>query len=134
MRNYIRGRRRGWAFGAVVFRLTAVLLSGLATIMLGLADLSGLAAWGFALSAVVTLVTALEPFFNFRARWVSADQALARWHRDEEELTTYVATRPEERLKVEDVIRFDDARREAWAQFSRDWLAERRGASKEVGR
>lgn len=117
--------------GAIIIRLIALGLSCGATILLGLSELTGMAAWGFALSALVTLVTALEPFFNFRSRWVSADEALARWHRAEEELTLYAATRPESKLDVHDVIEFDQIRREEWSRFSQDWLSDRRsgGAS-----
>lgn len=127
-RNHIRLKRRQWSMGAIAIRLLALGLSGAATILLGLSELSGTAAWGFALSAMVTLITALEPFFNFRSRWVSADEALARWHRSEEELTLYVATRPQSELTIEEVIEFDQMRRDEWARFSQAWLSDRRSA------
>ena len=127
-RNFLRMKRRRWAIGAIAIRVLALGLSGAATILLGLSELSGPAAWGFALSAVVTLVTALEPFFNFRSRWVSADEALARWHRAEEELALYVATTPENAIERAKVVAFDDVRRDEWARFSQDWLLGRRSA------
>ncbi len=127
-RNYIRLKRQRWATGAIAIRLLALGLSGTATILLGLSNLSGPAAWGFGLSALVTLITALEPFFNFRSRWVSADEALARWHRAEEELTFYVANASVEELSADEVVRFDEMRRDEWARFSQDWLSERRSA------
>lgn len=126
-RNYLRAKRARWAWGATAIRVVALTLSAAATIMLGLSDLSGLAAWGFALSALVTSVTALEPFFNFRSRWVSADQALARWHAAEEELTLYVAATSIDDLNVPGLLRFDHMRREEWSRFSEDWLEHRRG-------
>jgi len=128
-RNYIRLRRRRWAIGAVIIRLMALALSSAATIFLGLADLSGLAAWGFTLSALVTTVSALETFFNFRSRWVSADEALARWHRSEEELQTYVNTTPVGRLLSSEIVKFDEERRDEWSRFSQDWLSDRRSAT-----
>lgn len=127
-RNYLRMKRRRWAIGAVSIRLIALALSASATILLGLSELSGPAAWGFALSALVTSVTALEPFFNFRSRWISADEALARWHRAEEELTLYVAMTPASALERGRVVEFDNARREEWVRFGQDWLSDRRSA------
>lgn len=81
------------------------------------------------MSALVTAITALEPFFNFRSRWISADEALARWHRSEEELTLYVASRPEHELTTAEVLRFDDMRRDEWVRFSQDWLTGRRSGA-----
>ena len=128
-RNYLRLKRRRWAIGAISIRLTALALSSTATILLGLSELDGPASWGFALSALVTTVTALEPFFNFRSRWVSADEALARWHAAEEELSLYVAKNRESDLTIERVVVFDEMRRGEWRRFSQDWLSERRSAA-----
>ena len=125
-RNYVRSKRKRWATGAVSIRLLAIGFSGTATIMLGLANLSGLAAWGFAFSAVVTLITSLEPFFNFRTRWVSADEALATWYSGEEQLETYIATRSTDEIELSKLLEFDTMRRQEWARFSREWLSERR--------
>ena len=47
-RNHIRIKRRRWSAGAILIRLVALGLSGAATILLGLSELSGPAAWGFA--------------------------------------------------------------------------------------
>lgn len=127
-RNYLRIKRSRWAFGAIFIRLIALGLSSTATILLGLSELKGPAAWGFALSAIVTTVTALEPFFNFRSRWVSADEALAGWHRAEEELTTYVQTTARGQITLAEVTKYDEMRREEWLRFSQDWLSERRKA------
>lgn len=129
-RNFLRFKRRRWAVGAVVFRVIALSLSVTATILLGLANLSGPAALGFALSALVTTVTALEPFFNFRSRWVSADEALARWHSAEEELSAYVASVGLEELEKDRIIELEEKRRAEWARFSNDWLNERRSADR----
>ncbi|REC98254.1 hypothetical protein DEU35_1349 [Microbacterium sp. AG157] len=130
-RNYLRRRRSRWAAGAITIRMLALAFSWVATVLLGLSNLSGLAAWGFAFSALVTLITALEPFLNFRSRWVSADEALARWHRAEEELTSYVATTSEDKIAASEVLRFDEMRRDEWMRFSQDWLANRRSAASE---
>ncbi|MBO9051421.1 hypothetical protein [Curtobacterium flaccumfaciens] len=127
-RNYLRLKRRRWAIGAVAIRLIALGLSSTATILLGLSELSGPAAWGFALSAIVTTVTALEPFFNFRSRWISADEALAGWHRAEEELTTYAATTPAANMELAKVVEYDQMRRDEWSRFSQEWLSDRRSS------
>ncbi len=126
--DQIRSKRQRWSAGAIAIRTLALALSASATILLGLADLDGMAAVGFAFSALVTTVTALESFFNFRSRWVSADEALARWHRAEESLASYVRMHESDELDVATIMSIDEERRDEWLRFSNDWLAHRRQA------
>ena len=61
---YGRRRRSQWRLLASLTKLGALGLSAAATIMLGFADLNGLAAAGFVCSALVTTIGAIEPYFN----------------------------------------------------------------------
>lgn len=85
-RDYARIRRTEWRRKATLAWACSTLASAIATVILGLADLGTWASIGFVLSAWVTTINAVEPFFNWRSRWVGAEKALASWHRIEESL------------------------------------------------
>lgn len=126
-KEYARSRRRVWSARATLLRVTLFALSGLATIFLGLADLKGFALVGFILSALVTTVSGLEGFFNWRSRWIASELALARWHDIEESLALYVASRKPSRIKKAQLMQFDDQRRDAWSELSATWISQRKG-------
>jgi hypothetical protein len=128
-RDYARGRRTEWRLGAVTLRLLTVGLGAAATVTLGLANLDTKAAVGFALTAIATVLGGLEAFFNWRSRWVAAEEALASWHHIEENLALYVSALPNEDLEKDEILAFDRERRAVWSNFSRTWIQERKGGA-----
>lgn len=128
-RDYARIRRTDWRRKSTITWGCATLASAAATVILGLADLGTLASIGFVLSALVTSINAVEPFFNWRSRWVGAEEALASWHRIEESLALYVASTPEAELDRDQVVAYDREREIIWRTFAKDWLAARRGST-----
>lgn len=125
-KGYARWRRRSWRRMASVTHIIVLGLSAAATVILGLADLNGLAQWGFVFSALVTTVSAVEPFFNWRSRWVLAEEALAKWHRLEEDLATYVAATPSQDLQQDRLLAYYSGYCDVWEDFSNRWIEQRR--------
>ena len=125
-KEYARVRRRQWRGLASVTRLGSLALSAAGTIVLGVAELGRLATIGFICSALVTTLGAIEPFFNWRSRWILAEEALAQWHQIEEGLALYVAQNPAKDLDRDIILNFDRERRAVWSHFSTQWLRERR--------
>lgn len=113
--------------------MLSLALSAAGTVILGLAELSGPAQLGFIFSALVTTLGAIEPFFNWRSRWVSAEEALAKWHRIEEDLTIYIAQTPFRRLDTDKILGFHDEYCRTWEQFSDQWLDQRRSTPSRQG-
>jgi hypothetical protein len=128
-RAYARSRRAVWSARATLLRLVVFGLSAVATIFLGVAAKDGYATVGFICTALVTVVSALEGFFNWRSRWVAAEWALARWHELEENLAMYVSSRSNGKLDDAAITEFDIQRRIVWAELSHTWISERRGRS-----
>ena len=128
-RQWARDRRSVWSARSTLLRSLVFFVSVLGIIFLGLAQLDGVAAAGFILTTVGASISALESFFNWRARWVAADAALASWHMLEESLSLYVASTPVSALETEILLEFDSRRRATWDDMSGAWLAERRGQS-----
>ncbi|MDL5485945.1 SLATT domain-containing protein [Microbacterium wangruii] len=125
-RSYAQARRRTWSRWSTGIRLLMFTVSALATITLGLATTDAWGKVGFVLSALVTSLTALEPFFNWRSRWVDADEALAGWYDVEEDLRRLVETSPEAALTHSEVERLYKRYRKIWNDWSASWVSARR--------
>ncbi|MHC6219481.1 SLATT domain-containing protein [Arthrobacter sp. MMS24-S77] len=125
-KTYARWRRKSWRIMASGTHILGLALSATATVILGLAELTGPAQWGFIFSALVTTLGAIEPFFNWRSRWVLAEEALANWHRIDEDLTMYVAETDENDLDRGRIMGFHDEYCRVWEQFNNQWLEQRR--------
>ena len=86
-----RDKNRG---RAATIKLSTVGLSAVATVLLGL-QLSGmddlLRNFAFILVTFVTLLNALEPFFNFRSLWVEEEASIAQFFRLRDELGYEIA-------------------------------------------
>jgi hypothetical protein len=101
-------------------------LSGASTVILGLQDLDFWASLGFSLVALSTVVAAVEPFFNWRSRWVLMEEAQYELRRIRDELDYLLATRGDAELRREDVEPFFRRSQQVWRQTSTQWLDQRR--------
>ncbi|MCD1570746.1 hypothetical protein [Agromyces mediolanus] len=128
-KEYARWRRSRWSQLATASQVVVFALSATATIATGFANLSWPANLGFVAAALVTTASALEPYFNWRARWVLADESLARWHALEDSLYFYVASTPASELSTSRILDLQEQNRQIWADFSSDWVSARRGGS-----
>lgn len=133
-RAYARWRRKTWRRQASITRLATLACSAAATILIGLSgtDDVTLKNVGFVFSALVTTIAAIEPYFNWRSRWVMSEEALGRWHEIEEALALYVAETPEASLDREKILAFDRSRRDVWSDFNQQWIEQRRASPEGV--
>jgi hypothetical protein len=98
------------------------------TVILGLQDLGFWAGLGFALVAVATAVSTLEPFFAWRSRWVLLEESHYRFSRLRDELKFYVASAPANQLDPATIKSLFDDYQKIWDQQSSRWLEFRRSA------
>jgi hypothetical protein len=106
----------------VVVRLTMLVLSAASTIILGLQNLDPWTGTAFSLVAVVTVVSALEPFFAWRSLWVLMEEASHQFHRLEDDLGYYIASHPPEEIDPERVHAMFARYQEIWDSLSSRWL------------
>jgi hypothetical protein len=126
--DYTRARRgffRGWASA---LRIATVGLSAVATVILGLQNLDTWTGVAFSLIAVVTALSALEPFFNFRSIWVLLEEAQARHHRLQDDLAFYLSQTTNDSLDQAVLEGFHGRFQQIWNDMESRWLQERRGA------
>ena len=122
-------RDRKFRRSATFLRVGTLLLSGGSTVILGLQDLDLWASVGFTLVALVTVVSSLESFFNWRSRWVLMEERLARFHRLRERLALQLGRTDPASLSYDDVASFFKDYSGIWESTSEQWLQQRRAGT-----
>lgn len=116
---------------AAYIKIGTILLSGTATILLGL-RIVGLDSifkdTAFVLGAVVTLLNALEPFFNYRALWVESEKGKARFHRLKDDFDYYLIGTPPEKINRNVLNQFHKRNQEIWINLSGAWEEQRQSS------
>src|SRR5262249_42604603 len=125
--SFTRTRKNQFRFGASVVKLLSLALSAAATIILGLQNLSFWAGLAFSLVALGTVVNAIEPFFNWRSRWVLMEEARYRFYRLEDDINILIVKKTEGNVLSRDVDTYYKRYRFIWDDLSLRWLEQRRG-------
>jgi hypothetical protein len=114
---------------ATKIQLATILFSGAVSLCLGI-DLISLQPWlkrlAFTLGVIVTVLNALEPYFNFRALWVAHEEAKYMMHRLRENMDFYLKGLEHEPVDPQKVLDFQRQYQEIWDRVSAEWLARRR--------
>jgi len=101
-------RKGAFRASATTIKLVSLGMSAAATIILGLVELTKPVAAAFILTALVTLLNALEAYFNFRSRWIIMEEGQARFHRLKDDLEFALTTSSPGGLPEPDLHRFHD--------------------------
>jgi hypothetical protein len=132
--QHARAKKRSSQLRASVIKLAIIFFSGLATVLLGLQipSVEGtLKQIAFALGAIVTMLNAVEPFFNYRALWVEHESALAGFYRIRRDLVYYLRGLPTDQLDGKVLKKFHDQYQAVWDQLSTAWIGYRRAKDPE---
>ena len=104
-------------------------LAAASTVILGLQDLDFWAGLGFSLVALTTVTAAIEPYFNWRSRWVLMEEGQYLFYRLQQNLEYDIARTPETEFPQS---RLDETFTEyqgIWESLSRRWLENRQRES-----
>lgn len=123
--SYARNRRNAFRRSASLVKIFSLLLSASSTIILGLQDLNLWASLAFSLVAVTTVVNAVEPFFNWRSRWVLMEEMQSKFHRLSDELEYLLIATPPEDLRADQIDPLFQEHQQVWAEASQRWIADR---------
>ncbi|MFJ3310734.1 DUF4231 domain-containing protein [Streptomyces sp. NPDC086549] len=124
--DYARSRKWRFRRSASVIKMVTLVLSAASTIILGLQSLNTWAGLAFALMALVTLLGAVEPFFNWRSRWVLMEETQYRFQRLADDLEYLAASTPADELTHAQLGDIFTRYQTIWADLSRTWLEHRR--------
>jgi hypothetical protein len=123
---WARARKSRFRRAASLVRVVSLAMSVAATVILGLQELDFWTGLAFALIAVSTAVNAVEPFFNWRSRWVLMEETQYRLMRIRDELNYVLIRTPPQHLRFDDVDQFFARTQEVWKDTSQRWLEYRR--------
>lgn len=121
----VRGNRQDNRRKASLIKLTGTFCSATATILLGLkvpnleSQFRDIA---FILTALITLLSALEPFFNFRALWVEHEVALWKFYRLRHKIEFYLAGNEPEKMSADEISSFHAEFQTIWDDLSQSWI------------
>ncbi|MGW5347110.1 DUF4231 domain-containing protein [Streptomyces sp. HUAS TT3] len=124
--DYARGKKKRFGRSASVTKVATLVLSAASTVILGLQDLNAWAGLALACVALVTLLGAVEPFFNWRSRWVLMEEAQHRFRRLADDLEYLVASTPADELTFDQLGEVFGRYQTIWDDLSRTWLEHRR--------
>ncbi|MFF3763037.1 SLATT domain-containing protein [Streptomyces sp. NPDC001922] len=124
--DYTRGKKKRFGLSASVTKVATLVLSAASTVILGLQNLNAWAGLALACVALVTLLGAVEPFFNWRSRWVLMEEAQYRFQRLADDLEYLVATTAADELTFHQLGEIFGRYQTIWDDLSRTWLEHRR--------
>ncbi|MFJ9683931.1 DUF4231 domain-containing protein [Streptomyces sp. NPDC101194] len=123
---YARRKKKHFRLASSALKVLTLSMSAASTIILGLQNLNFWADLAFALVALVTLLGAVESFFNWRSRWVLMEETQYRFQRLADDLEYLIASTPADDLTYDRLRPFFDTYQGVWAHLSERWLQERR--------
>ena len=92
-------------------------------LILGLQQLNFWTGLAFSLVAVGTLVNAVEPFFNWRSRWILMEEAQYRLQRIHDELDYHLLKTPSADVAFDDLDSYFERLQGVWTDTSERWVA-----------
>jgi hypothetical protein len=103
-------------------KLTSLILAAASTVVLGIEAIPARSAIALPLVATVTVLGALEAFFNWRSRWVLMEETQYRLNRLRDEIDYYLTVTPPDEVKREALDRFFADQQLIWNDVSRRWI------------
>lgn len=110
---------------ASIVKVMTLVFSSLATILLGIQLKETdtiLKNAAFIFSASVTLLNALEPFFNFRSLWIEHEQSLAQMYRLQNDFDFYLAGRKKEEIDENKIEKLRERYEEIWNNLNQNYI------------
>lgn len=90
--------------------------------VLGIEAIPGRSWVALPLVAAVTVLGALEAFFNWRSRWVLMEETQYRLNRLRDEIDYYLTVTPPEAVEQATLDRFFADQQQIWSDVSRRWI------------
>lgn len=133
--DWTHSRKNKFKRRSTYLKVITVLISGIITVLLGL-KLQGVEDMfkniAFVLGAVVTVLNAIEPFFNFRSLWIEHEDALYKFYRLDDEIQFHLAGVDSQNLSQERLEAFNEQYQNIWKNLSQHWIELRRISEKKV--
>jgi hypothetical protein len=103
-------------------RLGSLVLAAASTVVLGIKAIPAQAEIALPMVALVTMLGALESFFNWRSRWVLMEEAQYHLNRLRDEMDYYLMVTPSDGLQRDKLDQFFEQQQLIWNDVSRRWI------------
>jgi hypothetical protein len=103
-------------------RIATLALTAGSTVVLGIPAIPHQTAIALPMVALVTLIGGLEPYFNWRSRWVLMEETQYLLNRIRDEMDYYLVITPEADISQDRLDKFFKAQQEIWSDVSRRWI------------
>lgn len=120
--DWADNRKRRFRRRASIVRVSALLLTAVSTVVLGIQEIPGRASIALPMVALVTVLGGLETFFNWRSRWVLMEETRYSLNRLRDEMDYYIVATPAAELSRRRLQEFFDQHQATWADASRQWV------------
>jgi hypothetical protein len=131
--DWADSRKSRFRLRASCAKVAALALTAASTVVLGISAIPGRAAIALPMVALVALISALEPFFNWRARWVLMEETRYRLNRIRDEMDYYLVTTPAADLDRDRLHGFFTDQQDVWQDASRQWVEFRKHDQSQPG-
>jgi hypothetical protein len=103
-------------------KLASLMLAALSTVVLGIKTIPAQTEIALPMVALVTMLGAMETFYNWRSRWVLMEETQYRLNRLRDEMDYYLMVTPSDRVEREALDRFFAQQQLIWSDVSRRWI------------
>jgi hypothetical protein len=107
---------------AATVKVAALVLAALSTVILGIEAIPGRNQIALPMVAAVTVLGALETFFNWRSRWVVMEETRYRLNHLRDKIDYYLAVTPPDGVEREDLDKFFAEKQLIWSEVNRRWI------------
>lgn len=120
--DWADSRKTRFRVRASCAKVATLALTAASTVVLGIPAIPDRTAIALPMVALVTLISALEPFFNWRSRWVLMEETQYRLNRIRDEMDYYLVTTSTSDLDRDRLRRFFTDQQDIWNDVSRRWI------------
>jgi hypothetical protein len=121
--DWVDSRKKRFRTRASGVRIAALALTAASTVVLGIRwDPGRQTSIALPMVALVTMLGALESFFNWRSRWVLMEESLYRLNRLRDEMDYYLVATPTDALENTKFAEYFQEQQVIWADVSRRWV------------
>ena len=126
-------RRRRFQAKAARVKVTTLILTAASTVVLGISGIPARAAIALPMVALVSVLTALDTYFNWRSRWILMEETQYKLQRLRDKIDYYLVTTPAAEVAKTALDEFFSEQEVIWAEASKRWVEYRKAESSTGG-
>ena len=120
--DWTDARKSRFRSSAARIKVTTLVLTAVSTVVLGIAGIPARATIALPMVALVSVLTALDAYFNWRSRWILMQETQYRLQRLRDKMDYYLVTTPAAKVEKAALDEFFGEQQAIWADVSKRWV------------